>query len=294
MAESLLRRWFGGLRKAPPTVEEARAELDRLAAERPAFRAPVLWLRELLPDLLPSPDTSDIPKLSPQQARAKLSAGVPLLREERLSIDAKGFRRRWCRACDALESLQPDPAAAALATAMKRGKLDPAAIVEAVLAGSAGYVRDRAVELGLHPDLAATLTRYTLFPVFTAIDAALLPLREAGQWGRGICPTCGGRPLLGEFRGLDQSRYLRCGLCSASWDAARQWCPLCDNRDHETLHFLHQEGEESRCRAALCDACRGYVKMLSTLALLPPLSLLVADAATLHLDLAAAQRGYGV
>jgi FdhE protein len=292
MAESLLRRWFGGLRKAPPTVEEARAELDRLGAERPTFRAPVLWLRELLPDLLPSPGTSDIPKLSPEQARAKLSAGVPLLRGERLSIDTKAFRRRWCRACDALQSLQPDPAAAALSTAIKGGKLDPAAIVDAVLAGNAGYIRDRAAELGLHPDLAATLTRYTLFPVFTAIDAALLSLRDAGRWGRGSCPTCGSRPLLGEFRGLDQSRYLRCGLCCASWDAARQWCPLCDSRDHETLHFLHQEGEESRCRAALCDACRGYVKMLSTLALLPPLSLLVADAATLHLDLAAAERGY--
>jgi FdhE protein len=290
MADSLLRRWFGGLRKAPPTVKEARADLDRLATERPTFRAPVLWLRELLPDLLPTPATPDIPRLSPEQARAKLSAGDPLLRGERLSIDAKAFRRRWCRACDALQSLQADPAAAALATAMKRGKFEPTAIVDAVVAGNAGYVR--AVELGLQAELAATLTRYTLFPVFTAIDAALSPLRDAARWGRGCCPTCGSRPLLGEFRGLDQSRYLRCGLCSASWDAARQWCPLCDNRDYETLHFLHQEGEESRCRAALCDACRGYVKMLSTLAPLPPLSLLVADAATLHLDLVAAERGY--
>ena len=34
--------------------------------------------------------------------------------------------------------------------------------------------------------------------------------------------------------------------------------------------------------------------MLSTLSALPPLMLLVADAATLHLDLAAADRGYGV
>jgi len=32
--------------------------------------------------------------------------------------------------------------------------------------------------------------------------------------------------------------------------------------------------------------------MLTTLSCLPPLPLLVADAATLHLDLAAAERGY--
>ncbi len=292
MAENFLRRWFGGLRKTPPTVEEARVELDRLAAERPTFRAPVLWLRELLPDLAATPDDPHAPSLSADQARAKLIAGVPLLRGEPLAIDAKAFRRRWCRACDALETLQPDGAAAALATAVSKGRFDPAALVEAVTAGQAGYVQERAAELNLHPDLAAALVRYTLFPVFTALDTALAPLREGGGWGRGECPTCGCRPLLAEFRGLDQSRYLRCGLCAASWDAARQWCPLCDNRDHETLRFLHQEGEESRCRAALCDVCRGYVKTLSTLARLPPLSLLVADAATLHLDLAAAERGY--
>jgi len=292
MAESFLRKWFGGLRKAAPTVEEARTELDRLAEERPAFRAPVLWLRELLPDLVPLTDVNLL-ELSQERARTKLAAGVPLLRDEKVSVDAKAFRRRWCRACDALETLQPDGAAAALAAAMTKGRLDPAALVEAITAGNAAYVRERAAELGLHPDLAATLTRYTLFPHFTALNTALAPLHETFAWSRGACPTCNSRPLLGEFRGLDQSRYLRCGLCAASWDAARQWCPLCDNRDHERLSFLHREGEEARWpKAALCEACRGYVKMLATLALLPPLSLLVADAATLHLDLAAAERGF--
>ena len=110
--------------------------------------------------------------------------------------------------------------------------------------------------------------------------------------GARFCPVCGSPPLLGEFRGLDQSRFLRCGLCAASWEVPRQWCLACGNRDHETLGFLAKEGEEARYRVATCDACRGGVKMLSTLSALPPLMLLVADAATLHLDLAAAERGY--
>ena len=288
MADSFLRRWFGGVRTAPPTVVEAQAELDRLAAERPAFRAPVLWLRELAPDLAPSSDIAP-PQMSAAQARAKLAAGTPLLRGERLAMDARAFVKRWRRACDAL---RPDEAAGALAEAVRRGRLDPAGMVEAVTAGRPEYVRDRAEELGLRPDLAAALLRYTLFPAFTALEAALAPLYDGAAWGRGDCPVCGARPLLGEFRGLDQARRLRCGLCAADWPAARQWCPLCDNRDHETLHFLHRDGEEARCRAALCDACRGCVKMLSTLSPLSPLMLLVADAATLHLDLAAAEQGY--
>jgi hypothetical protein len=65
VAAGFLGRWFGGLRKAPPSVEEARAELDRLAAERPAFRAPLLWLRELLPDLAPAADIPP-PPLTPE------------------------------------------------------------------------------------------------------------------------------------------------------------------------------------------------------------------------------------
>jgi FdhE protein len=256
------------------------------------LRAPALWLREILPDLAARAGDVPVPPLSPEQARDKLASGVPLLRGERLAVDVRAFRRRWGRACDALESLQPDGAASALGAAVRNGNIDAAEVVASVTGGMTGYVRARADELGLNAELAGTLARYALFPVLVTLDAALAPLREPFAWRRGGCPTCGGKPLLAEFRGLDQARFLCCGSCAASWPADRQWCPLCDNRDHERLSFLHREGEELRCRAALCDACRGYVKTVSTLAALAPLSLLVADVATLHLDLAVADNGY--
>jgi FdhE protein len=153
-------------------------------------------------------------------------------------------------------------------------------------------VRERAAALGLDPGLTTTLLRHVLFPTFTALETALAPLREGVAWERGYCPTCGGWPLLAEFRGLEQTRWLRCGLCAAGWEAARLWCPYCGNRDHDRLAFLHAEGEETRYRASACDACRGYVKTLTTLSPIPPLHLLIADVVTLHLDLAAAERGY--
>jgi FdhE protein len=99
-------------------------------------------------------------------------------------------------------------------------------------------------------------------------------------------------PLLGEFRGLEQTRVLRCALCAAGWEFARLRCPFCDNRDHNQLGYLHAEAEQERCRAATCDPCRGYVKMVATLDTLSMPRLLVADVATLHLDLAAAEHGY--
>jgi FdhE protein len=165
-------------------------------------------------------------------------------------------------------------------------------LLRGLVDSSPEVIRRTADELGTDPGLIATLLRFTLFAGLTAVEAEAATLRAGVAWERGDCPTCGQAPLLAEFRGLDQSRFLRCGWCAASWEVARQWCPACGTRDHEALGFLSKEGEENRYRVATCDACKTGIKTLSTLSLLPPLMLLVADAVTLHLDLAAADRGY--
>jgi FdhE protein len=106
--------------------------------------------------------------------------------------------------------------------------------------------------------------------------------------------VCGSWPLLGEFRGLEQTRYLRCGLCAASWAFPRLCCPFCATNDHRQLGYLHVEGEEGKERAATCDACQGYIKMVSSLQELTGPGLLVKDLSTVPLDLAASQRGFFV
>jgi FdhE protein len=202
------------------------------------------------------------------------------------------LRQRWQRACDLLSSVQPDSTAAALATAVRAGRLPIEEMAREVAVGQAESVSQRITALGLEPGLATTLLRHVLFPTFAGMQESMAELREGLVWEQGSCPVCGSWPLLGEWRGLDQSRWLRCGLCAAGWEAARLWCPYCGNRDHERLGLLHAEGEETQCRAAVCDDCRGYVKTMTTLSAIPPLHLLIADAATLHLDLIAAQHGY--
>ena len=95
MAGSFLGRLFGSPRAGEPAVAEARAELDRLAGDRPALVPVTRWLRDMLPDLAPNsaPDLA----LEPEQARDKLKSGIPLLRGERLAVDLKAFRKRWQR-----------------------------------------------------------------------------------------------------------------------------------------------------------------------------------------------------
>jgi len=278
----------------PAPVAEAVGDLVTLARDRPALSGPALILAEVLPCLAPATIRETPPVLAAEQATAKLGAGVPLLRGEPLALDAAAFRRRWREICGVLRRHQKSPAAAALANALGPDRLDAAEIVSQVLAGNPEAVHARADALGLDAPLTATILRWALFPVLAAFELVLAPSRQGISWDHGYCPTCGSWPLLGEFRGLEQTRFLRCGLCASEWEFSRLRCPFCEQRDHRQLGYVHVEGEEGKPRAATCDACRGYVKMVSTLAALPGPRLLAADVATLHLDLAAGERGFFV
>ncbi len=291
MAGGFLDRLLG--RPAPPPdVADALAEVERLRSESPALAGPAALLAEVLPILAEPPSTSTPPYLTPERAAEKLAGGVPLLRGEDVPLDAKALRRRWADVTAAVGRHGAGEAAGALAGAVRRGQLSVEEMAAAVLAGRPEEVHVRADALGLDAGLAATVLRFTLFPTLVSLGAGLAPLHADTAWGRGYCPTCGSWPLLGEFRGLEQVRWLRCGLCAAGWEFPRLACPFCDNRDHRRLGHLHVEGEESRRRAATCEECRGYVKTVATLGPLAPPQLLVADLATLYLDLAAAERGY--
>ena len=115
--------------------------------------------------------------------------------------------------------------------------------------------------------------------------------RAATRWEQGYCPTCGSWPLLGEYRGLEQTRLLRCGLCASEWAIDRLVCPFCGSRNHADLGYLYVEGDEHK-RAVTCENCRSYVKMLATLTPIPPIELAIHDLATIHLDMVALEQGY--
>jgi FdhE protein len=292
VAGGIFRKWLGQPGPLPPEVGEAVAELDRLAAERPALAGPAAVLRAVLPALYSEAVRETPPDLTPDQATAKFAGGIPLLRGETLNLDDSSFRRRWRAVCEAVRQHQGGEAPGKLAEALRRGGLDARELIQEVLAGRSEAVHARADVLGLDAGLTATVLRLTAFPVLSQVSAAWEHFRAAGRWGQGYCPTCGSWPLLGEFRGLEQLRFLRCGWCAAEWEFPRLLCPFCGTRDHQQLGYLTVEGEEAKARVAVCDACRGYVKMVTTLSALPGPRMLVADLATVHLDLTAAERGY--
>src|SRR5205823_1122353 len=97
---------------------------------------------------------------------------------------------------------------------------------------------------------------------------------------------------LAELRGLSRERWLRCGRCGAGWRWPQQRCAFCATRDHRQLGYLAPEASRESRRAATCDACRGYLKTISTLGASPPAELAYQDLTTLELDVAALERDY--
>lgn len=292
MPGGFLGRLLGRSNPLSAEVGEALAELARLAETRPSIAAPAAMLREVLPALFADPSDEKTPPITAESAQAKLTGGMPLLRGESLSLDTGAFQRRWRAVCTAVQRHQNPEGGKAVAEALERRRLGPAEMVTAVLAGHPEVIHQRADELGLEAPLTTAVLGLVLFPALARINGVLAPVRDGKAWHHGHCPTCGSWPLLGEFRGLEQTRFLRCGLCASEWEFPRLLCPYCGERDHRQLGYFGVEGEESRWRAAVCESCRGYVKMVSSLAALSAPALLVANVATLHLDLAAADRGY--
>jgi FdhE protein len=292
MAGRLLHKLFSSATLPPLEVATALGELERLAKERPELAGSITFLRDILPKLYQEPVVDPILSLTSDHSATKLAGGVPLLRGEDVQLDIQAFHRRWQFICEAVQRHQKDQAGETLAQGLRKGTLDPKALAVELFAGRAQGIHARADALGLDPGMTATVLRLALFPVLAQFSTAFAPLRESVPWKQGYCPTCGSWPLLGEFRGLEQTRFLRCGLCAAAWEFPRLRCAFCGTSDHQVLGYLHVEGEEGKYRAATCDACRGYVKMVSTLGALSGPQLLVTELATMHLDLAALARNY--
>jgi FdhE protein len=281
---------FGRRPPPPPAVAAALDALARLAEDEPALAGPAAVQGALLRAAAEAPALALSLDLAPERATAKLAAGEPLLRGEPLALDEAALARRFARLAEAAAGAGA-AGAELIVTAHRRGQVQPAALARAVLAGDGEAVAARAAALGLPADLLGALLRFTLFGPLSELAARLAPLRAARAWDAGYCPTCGGWPLLGEQRGLEQLRFLRCGICASEWAADRLRCVYCGARDHERLAYLFVDGDE-RSRVATCEECRGYLKLVNSLAPIPPYELLVQDLATLPLDMAALERGY--
>ncbi|HET7426800.1 MAG TPA: formate dehydrogenase accessory protein FdhE [Gemmatimonadales bacterium] len=256
------------------TIAEASSTLHALGAYA---RAAVVRL----PDGLPGEAS----------AAERLSTGVPALQGEPLL--------KWVDLCDAIAgmaaALEGTDAAAGVTGVhrrLKESELDRQRLAQAALDGGWQAIADTADVLRLDPELLVTTLDWAARPALRAAATALASVVADAQWRAGHCPVCGAPPVLSVVRGKERERWLHCGRCGTSWAYERVRCPMCGQRDHSRMGYLHAQGEGEHRRAEVCDACRTYVKSVMLLDAPDPDRLLELDLDTAALDFLALDAGY--
>lgn len=182
------------------------------------------------------------------------------------------------------------PKMATLAEAL-RSDLD----VAALFAASVCQDRDRVAELGAVYGADAEAFQAVIallgIPFLQACNRRWgSPLTES--FGEGHCPICGSWPALAEMRGIERSRYLRCGRCGSEWHAQILQCVYCGTNDHQHLASLVPENAISGGSIEGCRRCHTYLKVFTRLQGSPPAEVILQDLATVDFDVAALEQGY--
>jgi FdhE protein len=233
-------------------------------------------------------------EFTPEWLGRQQAAGRPLLRFEDIPLNWTDFRLVFRQTADVLRrfgALEPDDYQALLAVSRDGNSLEPivvrwfnkTAAPERLTGGSAQDASDSADALDEVMGLA-------LRPFLARCAEVVQQRADFTTWALPRCPLCGGEP---EFAVLTSAgdRLLICGRCTARWRFDATACPYCGNANRALLpSFTSGDGPY---RLYLCDACRRYLKAYDAALGGRPVMLTLDAVATLPLDAAAAQRGYG-
>jgi FdhE protein len=273
---------------------EADRRWKRVAQDHPELAETIAFGRGLVALYIDELPQAAVAALTTEQAREKLAAGIPLLDEEDFDLDLPKLQRFFIRLC-ALAGQQPEMhAAEQLRVAVADGSCEIEALLICALAEDTEALDEIAARLEVDVAQLQTLTGFLVSAALMGVARAYEPLLRAAQapWEEAGCPICGGPPLLAELQGSSGERQLRCAACGTGWRTLVNRCAHCGTTEGKALRYLATEGREEKYRVDLCDRCHGYLKSMTSFAPTPAELLTIEDAATLHLDAAAQERGY--
>lgn len=127
-------------------------------------------------------------------------------------------------------------------------------------------------------------------PFLVRCAEALAPRLALEDWGRSSCPACGGEPEMG-ILGSASGRQLVCARCTLRWPFSASRCVFCGNDEPSLLTTLASPDRVYQLQA--CEVCRRYLKAFDERFGGRPALPAFDAVATLPLDAAAVQRGYG-
>ncbi len=264
----------------------ARRQIDTLTQAQPEAGPWLAVLEATLEEVAASvwDDAAAGTRLQPH-----LAPGTPLLVGARIPVDRRHVER-WVRHLLALAG-EAGPDAILLRAAARDDTLDAVAVLEAAVNADGERLEGIAQSLGIDPETLGAVAPLAAMPLLQALRRRFGPAVDP-RWSEGVCPICGGWPTLAEQRGLERARRLRCGRCGGDWAQPGIRCPFCDATGHDARAALVAEEDRESRRVETCTACRGYLKNVSTLRAWAGDEVVLADLATIELDLVALERDF--
>jgi FdhE protein len=264
----------------------AHRQIDTLSQAQPEAGP---WLAVLEATLAESADSVWDAAAATAMLYPERTPGMPLLAGARIPVDRHRVDR-WVRRLLALAG-EAGSAAIPLRAAAHEDALDAIAILEAAINGDGDRLEGIAQSFGLEPETLGAVAPLAAMPLLQALRRRFGSAVDP-RWSEGVCPVCGEWPTLAEQRGLERARRLRCARCGGDWAQPGIRCPYCDTAGHEHRAALVPEEDRESRRVETCASCRGYLKNLSTLRAWAGDEVVLADLASIDLDLVAMARDY--
>jgi FdhE protein len=211
-------------------------------------------------------------------------AGTPLLQSTAAAVDLEPAGRAAIALIERLAAGALEGRLAADARRLADGLRSENAVARRVASWLIGD-RDLAPAApGLLRYAGWIATARYLRPILDAFDA----WRDDERWLRNYCPACGSPPAMAQLTGVDpgRRRFLVCGGCRTRWRYGRTGCPFCQT-DTSRIAILTIE-REGGLRIDSCESCQAYLKTYDGQG---DEALLLADWTSLHIDVAAQDRG---
>lgn len=258
--------------------------LQDLKRQHPEWEPWLAVVQEVLSETTnPEWDTFVPVRTEAQQSKVPLLAGVTLALDK-LSV------RRLLEKLIRIAHRNGTPEMATLEPVL-HADLDFLSLFKASLCQDSDRLREIAADLGADSEAFQAVAALLPVPFLQACNH-VWTVSITKSWVEGYCPVCGAWPAFTEVRGIERSRYFRCGRCGGEWPAQCLFCPYCSMNDHRELVSLVPEKSGSASVIDACKRCLGYVKTFTKLQGSPAARVMLDDLATVDLDVAALEQGY--
>lgn len=262
----------------------AADSLRNLESEHPEWKP---WLA-VVQEVIREANDRQWERFVPESAERQ-PPGVPLLSGATLNI-TEPLIRRWGKKliATAAQSGAPNMAPFGAITERSCNHLE---LFRSSLCHDTSAIEFMADELGVERQAFKALAVLFAVPFLNACSR-MLSSSVNQSWTEGYCPICGAWPAFAEVRGIERSRYFRCGRCAAAWEARCLLCPFCGMDDHEELGSLVPEKSDGMGTIEICRRCFGYTKIFTLLQTTPCDEVMLRDLASVALDVAALNEDY--